>query len=141
MSKKVAVIGLGKIGCRHLEALFKSIFPIELYGIDPQKSSIDIARKSIEDLPANKYVKSVSITKELKQLPEALDLVVIATNSDIRLKVLSELLDHSEVNFIILEKILFQRNLYQLTVKKVRAPLLVCASTKNTAKMCPLAVL
>ena len=109
ISKKVAVIGLGKIGCRHLEALFKSIFPIELYGIDPQKSSVDIARKSIEDLPINKYVKSVSITKELKQLPKTLDLVVIATNSDIRLKILTELLDHVDVNFVILEKILFQR--------------------------------
>ena len=45
MSKKIAVLGLGHIGSRHLEALFKSKFPLELYGIDPQQASVDLAKK------------------------------------------------------------------------------------------------
>ena len=96
------------MGCRHLEALSKSTFPIELYGIDPQKYSVDLAKESLESLQTKKNIKNISITQEIKTLPKTLDLLIIATNSDVRLEVLCEILDYADVNFIILEKILFQ---------------------------------
>ena len=43
----------------------------------------------------------------VQQLPESLDLCVLSTASDIRLKLLDELVDHTQVEYVIFEKVHF----------------------------------
>lgn len=59
--------------------------------------------------------------KEIKDLPTNLDLVIVATNAKIRKGIVDELLNHSKVKYLILEKILFTKiNDYEYVSKLLK---------------------
>ena len=106
--KNIAVIGIGELGSRHLQSLFKSNILINLFAIDPKKQSLEVGKLRIESLERNHKIKSLNFSESINDLPDHLDLVVIATNSDVRLKVIKDLLSSTETQNLVLEKVLFQ---------------------------------
>jgi len=103
--KDIAIIGLGEIGSRHLQGLIKCDFPSNIYCVDPSDKSIEIAKNRID------YSKSLPVYfyKSISDLPERLDLAIIATSSNIRFQVISDLMDITKTKSLILEKVLFQK--------------------------------
>lgn len=100
--RNVCVIGCGNLGKRHVEGLSKSLNIRQIYLIDPVVQNLINAER------LNKN-KNILITKlhNIDGLPPKLDLVIVATNANVRKAVLESLLERVVVNKIILEKIVF----------------------------------
>ena len=106
----IAIIGLGEIGSRHLQALTNIALPCKIYGVEPSKLALNIAKSRLEELSANQ-LPEIQFFHSVEELPKQLGLVIIATSSDIRLKILESLFDNNiEVENIIFEKVVFQRS-------------------------------
>ena len=116
--KEIAIIGAGQLGSRHLQGVLKSTYEFNVTVIDPVADSLSVAEQRASEIPHQHPVKYSS---SVSDLPSELDLVIIATNSNVRLKVLLELLGHAKVNTLILEKVLFQRVVeYEIAYKAIR---------------------
>ena len=107
--KRVSVIGIGNLGLRHLESLINSKMNLEIYALDPSLTAIKNAMDYISKIHYDEKLISVKFISEIVELPKDIDLVIVSTNSNIRLKVINNLLLKSKIKYLVLEKVLFQR--------------------------------
>lgn len=107
--KNMVVIGAGQLGSRHLQALAKANFQTRIEVVDPNTTSLEVARKRFEEIPSNPKLSGISFHSSLSELSSQIDLAIIATNADIRADVIRTLLKHCNVKNLVLEKVLFQR--------------------------------
>ena len=108
-TKNICIIGLGQIGSRHFQALLNCDFYVNILCVDLNDDSISKA-KSLIPKKLSKYIKSVNYFNAIESLPKEIDLAILATSADIRIKVLHSLLNYSKTENIIFEKILFQNS-------------------------------
>lgn len=107
--KIVSVIGIGNLGLRHLESLINSKMNLEIYAVDPSVTAIQNAVNFTDKIHYDDKVISVKFISSIKELPKDIDLAIVATNSNVRLKVVNNLLLNSKIKYLVLEKVLFQR--------------------------------
>lgn len=105
---RIAVIGAGQLGGRHLQGLARLALPCEIEVVDPSPVSLDTARQRFAEMPPNSAIVSVNYHSSIETLPSTLDYAVIATTADVRLSVLQTLLAGRKVRSVLLEKVLFQ---------------------------------
>jgi predicted dehydrogenase len=103
--KQILVIGAGQLGSRHLQGLVKYCGKINIFVLDPSIESLKIAQEREKEVVHN---HKVMYTHSWGILPDFFDLVIVATNSNIRELVIFELLEKHKVRYLILEKVLFQ---------------------------------
>ena len=98
MKKKILIIGFGRIGFYHLQALerFKSNILIYIYDIK------NINKKILQN-------KNIISLKNLK-VNQNFDLVIISTSSEERYKVFYQLTKYNRVKKIIFEKFIYFKN-------------------------------
>ena len=106
--KKIALIGAGQLGSRHLQALAKIDIPAVLQIVDPDTDSLKVARERYLEIPDNDNIDQIDFLTKIDGLSPNLDLCIIATNADVRFKVFQELVSKKKVSYIVFEKILFQ---------------------------------
>ncbi len=106
--KKVALIGAGQLGSRHLQALARIDIPVVLQVVDPDTDSLKVAQEGYLEIPANHNVHRIDFLTAIDGLNAILDLCIIATNADIRFRVFQELVSKKNVAYIVFEKIVFQ---------------------------------
>ena len=105
----IAIIGAGQIGSRHLQALSQLNRLTNIQIVDPNYKSLERARERFLEIQKNENVQKVEYLKNIVDLSNNLELVIIATTSDVRRKVIEKLLLQKKVHYLILEKVLFQR--------------------------------
>lgn len=100
---KVIIIGVGKLGIKHLEAILISQIPSLIWVVDTNNESISSAKQLKID---NFNSSSLNFCN---RIPEKgyFDLAIIATNSKNRFEIAQELLTKNSVKNLILEKIVF----------------------------------
>lgn len=103
--KNIAIIGAGQLGSRHLQGVLQANSDILVGVVDPMQQSLDIAKSRADEV---KHSKQVSYHTSINELSDNLDLVIVATNANIRSKVIIELIAKKKVLNLILEKVLFQ---------------------------------
>jgi len=108
--KNIFIIGAGQLGSRHLQALKNSNNPLNIFIVDPNLDSLNIARERYESISGTDS-NIVSYSKSLDDVTctSKIDIVIIATASNVRAEVTVDLLKKFEVKTIIFEKILFQK--------------------------------
>ena len=106
--KNIALIGVGQLGSRHLQALAKIDIPVILQIVDPNTDSLKLAQGKYLEIPKNHNIHSIDFLTKIDELTANLDLCIIATNSDVRFKVFQELVSKKKVPYIVFEKIVFQ---------------------------------
>lgn len=99
------IIGAGQIGSRHLQGLLKYAEPQKIYVFDPSETSLEIASKRAKEII---HIHELLFVNNWTSLPDSFDLVIIATNSDVREIIINQLLTNHHVSNLILEKVLFQ---------------------------------
>jgi hypothetical protein len=105
-----AIIGAGQIGSRHLQALCHLESPIRIDLVDPSDESLRITQGRYEEVMSpGKQGIELHRHNNMDDLPETLDLVIVATNSIVREKAIREVTEKRCVKHLLLEKILFQR--------------------------------
>ena len=106
----ITIIGTGNIGSRHLQALCHLENPTRIDLVDPSDESLKIARDRYEEVTApGKNDIMLHSHNNLDDLPDTLDLVIVATNSSVREKVIRDITNKCHVKNLILEKVLFQK--------------------------------
>ena len=114
MKKIIAVIGAGNIGTRHLQAILKCQEPCDVFAVEPSEVAIAKAQKILQE----QYGR-VTFCSKVTQLPKNLEVVIVAVSSKIRRKIVEELLIHSNVKYLILEKVLFPQVEDYIAVKQM----------------------
>ena len=106
--KRIAVIGVGQLGSRHLQGIKKSKNELEIWAVDSNRASLDMAKDRFGQILSinNKLVHYV---ESLDVLPESLEIVIIATSSKPRAGIITQLLASHHIENLILEKFLFNR--------------------------------
>ncbi|OAM92786.1 Oxidoreductase family, NAD-binding Rossmann fold [Pelosinus fermentans] len=104
----IAVIGAGQIGSRHLQSLALINQPVCIEVLDLNNECLDFARERFEQIEGTGMAKSVRYFNKLEELSDEIKLVIVATSANVRKKVIMELLQKKKVQFIILEKVVFQ---------------------------------
>ena len=121
------IIGAGQIGSRHLQALKTVKFPLTIMVIDPNQESLKITKERYDSTPSGQVSHRVDYLAKIPKKTEPVDLAIVATCSDVRSKIIVELLRSAKVKYLVLEKILFNKKRdYDLidkllSRKKVRA--------------------
>lgn len=111
MAIDIAVIGVGKVGIRHFQALLKCKNSLTIHIVDPSKNALKAAR----DLAENEFQihrqarHDIAYLNDITELPSEIAICIISTNSDIRATIAARLLDSKLVRYLLLEKVLFQK--------------------------------
>lgn len=101
-------MGIGQIGSRHLQGLLRLERSREIWAQDPSRSALELARKRACEIE-NHRSHRLHFVSDLNRFPTSLDLVLIATNSNVRFAVLSQLARTVSFKYLLLEKVLFPR--------------------------------
>lgn len=104
--KKIAIIGSGQLGSRHLQSLAKLGEEFELYIVDPSVEALKIALERFEEV-RGKNTSKVTALQQIEHLPPLLNLAIIACNSLQRRMAIENLYKVSKCDLLILEKFLF----------------------------------
>jgi hypothetical protein len=99
------IIGAGQLGSRHLQGMLKWEGNQEVYVVDPFDESLKTAEIRANEIEHN---HKVIFTNNLSNVPQKLDLVIIATQANVREKIIFDLVSNHHVENFILEKVLFQ---------------------------------
>lgn len=120
MLSSIAVVGVGGIGRRHLEALAKARNNLRIFVIDPNSNSLAFAQYHASTV--FKTLAAMTFHNNAEALPEELDLAIIATTADVRRRALETLLSRSRPRYLVLEKPLFQEiGDYEAVAKRLDA--------------------
>lgn len=115
----ICIIGTGQIGSRHLQALKNVSFPIAIHLVDTSDVSKKVALDRYEQFKGIQKGQQIICYSSLEKLPMELDLVIIATNSDIRKRIIADLLQKRIVKYFLLEKLLFQKKSDYMSIEKL----------------------
>lgn len=105
---RLALIGAGQVGSRHLQGLARLALPCEIDVVDTSRDSLKTALSRFEEMPTNQMIRAIRFHTSMDALPRVLDYVIVATSADVRLNVVQQLLDRATVRRLLLEKVLFQ---------------------------------
>ena len=116
-SHNVGLIGAGNIGSRHLQGIAKSKLKLNLFIIDSNKTSLELSKSRYNYI--NKIKRKTVFSCKLKDLPKKIDILIVATNSVSRKKILLQILKKTKIKYLILEKYTFQNSKDFLVIKNV----------------------
>jgi len=119
----ILLVGCGNIGFRHLEALSNIDLPLNIYIVEINSNNIKRAKNLLNEKKINYEI--INNINEIKA--NYFDICIIATCSDIRLSIIKNIMDNSNIKYIsniVLEKVCFQNlkqfNEYEKIIKKYK---------------------
>ena len=104
----IAIVGAGQLGSRHLQGLAKIDRDIQITVVDPNPAALERSRQRFDKMPPNVHIRSIRYIDTHENFDNKLDISIIATNADVRRKVIETLLSKVQIKYLILEKIAFQ---------------------------------
>lgn len=106
---RVAIIGAGNLGSRHLQALKLTKKDISIIVCEPNEQAKKTARERYDQYPENSKVHTIEFINDYKDLPTEQDLVIIATNAHERFRIAQWLVENLCIKYLLLEKVVFQK--------------------------------
>jgi predicted dehydrogenase len=107
---RILVVGAGNIGSRHLQSLGRSNLPLEITVVDPSSQALEIARQRFNEVQRSGFKDKPKYYERLDDVGKEFDIGIITTTSDVRRKILEDLLSRRKVRYLILEKVAFQNS-------------------------------
>lgn len=106
----IVLIGAGKLGSRHLQALAKLRLQATIFVVDLNSEALEVAKGRYHEIPSNPNVNEVHFLNSIRAIGSvSVDVAIIATTSEHRRQVIEELAGIVNLRYMILEKILFQK--------------------------------
>ncbi|WP_162047622.1 Gfo/Idh/MocA family oxidoreductase [Vibrio taketomensis] len=101
------MIGAGQLGSRHLQALAQLDDQFSVYVLDPSERSLEVAQLRYQEV-VQEISPDVTYLSDIDNIAGMnIDVCIVATNADIRLGVIKQLVDKLKVKHLILEKYFF----------------------------------
>ena len=104
MINSVAIVGAGNIGFRHFQGIIKSSSPLKIHLVDPK---INYNKDEFLN-QKNMFHHEIFFYENLMDLPKSLDFLICSTTANIRKKLLLNILDNINIQYILSEKVVFQ---------------------------------
>lgn len=110
MSKvyNIVMIGAGQLGSRHLQSLASLNLPANIFVYDVSLESLSISKERFYCQGVCENIKSIEFTDSFEKIPEIIDFLLISTNSKNRSELIKRIVLKSNVQYMLLEKVLFQ---------------------------------
>ena len=106
----ILVLGCGKIGSRHIQSLAESKHGLRLHAADKSDDSLVRVQNIFNNVSHKNKQTKLIITKDISKIKDQVDIVIIASNSNVRAKLIQSVLDNLNPRHIILEKVLFSKS-------------------------------
>lgn len=106
--RQIGMIGAGNLGARHLQAFALAKEAYQITVMDVSREALKRAEEIFAGTKGSEKHETRFVSG-IADMPARMDLVVVATGSDVRRRVVEELLAHADVSYLVLEKVLFQR--------------------------------
>ncbi len=103
MKRNIVVVGAGNLGRRHLQGLKISQNELEIFVVDSSDEALSLAKNAVDEVGLD---VPVSYFNSLEMLPDNIDVAIVATTANSRLKILRTLIK-KDVKNVVLEKIAF----------------------------------
>ncbi len=104
---KTSLIGCGNVGSRHLQAILKLPYDIDLSIVEPSKEAQNLAKKRMKEIEYDKNKYNISWYDSINKLKEPSNITVVATTAVGRVNLLINLLEEGHSRFLI-EKVVCQ---------------------------------
>lgn len=102
---KNLLIGAGQIGSRHLQGMLRSTQVQEIFVLDPNEQSLAVSKQRADEIIHRNIVHYIT---DWEKVPGDISIAIVATGAMNRERIIEQLLTKYNVQFLILEKILFQ---------------------------------
>ncbi len=134
MSKRILLIGCGEIGSRHLQAVASLPEVREIEIVDRRPEALELGRKRVSEVPDSR-VTTFRWLSSLDEVSPGGDLCIVATQADVRCRVVRDVADRLDYKSFLLEKVVSQSVLdYQELIRFSDAKqLLVWVNCKTRA--------
>jgi len=109
MIYNILIVGAGQLGSRHLQSVKTTNLEVKIVVCDISPEALKVAEERYLQIPDNKNVKEIKFITSLDQAERHIDFAIIATGSKGRAEIISKILSISHVDYMLIEKILFQR--------------------------------
>ena len=106
MKYSVLIIGAGQLGSRYLQGLVKVGVALDIYIMDPNQRSLDVAISRWKEADGASSPHSLVSSVTYEKIPSLIDLVICTTTANVRSMVVNEVVKHAKVKYWILEKVL-----------------------------------
>ncbi len=103
---KIAILGCGQLGSRHLQALKSIEQPLDIFVYDPLQESLDTAKSRYEQFSGKSH--PVEFSKTLPRGTE-FDLIIVPCSSKVRASVITQFYQHNSAKYMVMEKLLFDK--------------------------------
>lgn len=104
---KVAIIGAGQLGSRHLQGVKASKYELDIWAFDLSEESLEVAEERYNQVDSSN--KTAHFVTSMDSLPTELDVVIVASSSKPRYAIVTQLLASHNVKYLVLEKFLFPK--------------------------------
>lgn len=118
MTKKIVLIGCGNVGSRHLQALAKLSCATEIHIVEPDKKAQKIAIQRLDEIQNNKS-HNYHWYDTIQELKVKSDLVIVATLSTGRVKLITRLLELDHSRFLIEKVVCQSKEEYEELLSKI----------------------
>ncbi len=119
MKKNIILVGCGNIGSRHLQALIKLQDEVIINVVEPQIKAQKIAQSLIHKEKI-KTLPTINWFKNILQINQKSDLVIIATNSKGRINLILQLLEQGNKRFLIEKMVCQSKSEYIKIISKMK---------------------
>lgn len=121
MVYNILIVGAGQLGSRHLQSVKTTNLEVKIFVYDISSEALKMAEERYLQIPNNKNIKEIKFITSLEQSERHIDFAIIATGSKGRAKIISKVLSLCYVNYMLIEKVLFQSLEEYSTVQKLLA--------------------
>lgn len=108
MTIEVLIAGAGQLGSRYLQGMAAYAEPLSIWVLDSSEASLARARQRWEEVASTGDAHRVRYVERVTDLPELLDLAVVATTADVRPELSLAIATQAKVENWIYEKVLAQ---------------------------------
>lgn len=120
MKKKILLVGCGNIGSRHLQALVKAPYEIEVEVVDPSIDAQNIAKNRLEKTEYDKSLVDIKWSLTISNSQNN-DLVILATPSKNRFNLIKTLVELGNKKFLIEKMVCQSENEYNLIIDLINS--------------------
>ena len=120
MKKRILLVGCGNIGSRHLQGLVKLEDSVIINIVEPKNEAKQIAEIRIHEVQNIKKFPEIIWFKNIDDLKQKNDLVIVATNSKDRSVLISKLIEQGNKRFLIEKMVCQSKSEYIKIISKMK---------------------
>ncbi len=113
MRKKVAIVGCGQLGSRHLQAIAKLGGPLRIQVVEPNSDNQRMSKKKLSEVLPENHCVEVEWLNDLKDLDHDSDLTIVSTTARGRAVILTKLAERGHRRFLIEKMVCQSQKEYQ----------------------------